>query len=218
MPEARRDEQGRFTKDENENTGFRGPLTGEIYPTREARDHYEYVAAQRLANDPLDDPFNPNYQGPTSDDIKAAHQLVLDSQQDKAKDLVDQRSAQVFLELNEWFVPCAQNAAIMQTVCEARGLTDEAITVEQLEEIAGTLADRGLLKVNSEAMATQRKTEVREQADEIRSARKSSGISRSGVSTRSVSRSVGKSYNEDDLYGMSLDDLRSLAMREAGVE
>src|SRR6266567_2578634 len=99
MAEQNRNEQGQFTK-ETEATGFRGALTGETYETKEAREHYEMVAAQRLANDPLDDPFNPNYDGPSAEDIKAAHKLVQDAQQDKAKDLVDQRSAQVFLELN----------------------------------------------------------------------------------------------------------------------
>jgi hypothetical protein len=79
-------------------------LTGEIYPTKEARDHYEYQAAQRLQNDPNDDPLNPNYVGPNAEDIRRAHQLVQDAQQDKAKDLVDQQSARVFLELNPWFV------------------------------------------------------------------------------------------------------------------
>jgi hypothetical protein len=79
----------------------------------------------------------------------------------------------------------------METVCEARGLTDSAITGE-------------------------RRAEVKQQATEIREARKSRPSS--GISSRSISRSVRKTfpkYSEDDLYNMSLDQLREIAMREA---
>ena len=92
MPEQQRDEQGRFTKEAE----FYGSVTGSTYPTVEARDYYERIAAQRLANDPNDDPLNPNYDGPTAEDIKRAHQIVEDAQHDKAKDLADERAAAVF--------------------------------------------------------------------------------------------------------------------------
>jgi hypothetical protein len=192
---------------------WRGALTGELYPTKDARDHYERIAAQRLANDANDDPLNPNYTGPSADDIKRAHELVQNAQTDKAKDLADQRSAQVFIELNPWFKPCPENANIMQTVCEARGLTDDIITVEQLEEIAATLADRGLLKIDAAKLADEKKAEVRGQAEEIRTARR--GKSSSGISSRTISRSVRPSYSEDQLDAMSLDQIRELAMKEA---
>jgi uncharacterized protein YerC len=199
-------------------TEFYGPITGTIYESAQARDHYEREAAQRLTNDPNDDPLNPAYQGPTADHIKAAHQLVNDAQRDKAKDLSDERAAAVFVELNPWFVACPQNAAQMEVYLNAKGLTDQSATVETLEEAARYLASRGLLKVNNEAINNERRAEVKQQAEEIRTARRSSGISRSGVSTRTISRSTRQQHSEDDLFNMPLEQLRELAMREAGVE
>jgi hypothetical protein len=92
---------------------FYGPITATEYETAEARDFYERVASQRLANDVNDDPLNPNY-GPSADDIKRAHQVVEDAQRDKATDMADERSAAVFVELNPWFVPCKENATQME--------------------------------------------------------------------------------------------------------
>jgi uncharacterized protein YerC len=194
---------------------FYGPITATEYETAEARDFYERIASQRLANDVNDDPLSPNYVGPSADDIKRAHQVVEDAQRDKAKDMADERSAAVFVELNPWFVACPQNATQMEVYLNAKGLTDKTATVETLEEAAQYLASRGLLKVNNEAIANERRAEVKEQAEEIRTARRSSGLSRSGVSTRTISRAVRtRPVNEDDLYNMSLEELRARAVQE----
>jgi hypothetical protein len=70
---------------------FYGPITATEYETAEARDFYERVASQRLANDVNDDPLSPNYVGPSADDIKRAHQVVEDARRDKAKDMADEK-------------------------------------------------------------------------------------------------------------------------------
>lgn len=201
----------------SEPTSFYGPLTGQQYETAAARDHYESFAAKRLAAETTDDPLAEGYIGPTADDIKRAHELAQAATRDAARDLGDDAAARVFVELRPDYIACPENMRQMQAYFDLKGRPlDRSIRVEELETAADYLTQRGLLKLNPEAIATERKAEAREMADEIKQARRNSGLSRSGLSSRTVSRSVQPTYSEDDLYDMDLDQLRALALKESG--
>ncbi len=98
--------------------------------------------------------------------------------------------------------------------CFSHGIiADQYVTVEDIETAYDELRQRGLIDVDQSKLVEAHRAEVSEQANAIRTARKSSGISNRTL--RTVSRSTRQQYNEDDLYGLSLDQLRELAMREA---
>lgn len=198
-------------------TEFYGPLSGQNYSTAEARDYWERITSQKIAASQTSDPFD-DYNAPSADDIKAAHRVAIDSQKDQAREIADHAAAEVFLQLHPEYTASPKLANAFETYFDLRGRTlDQSVTVEQLEEAADYLTRRGMIAVNEQAIAAERKNEAQEMANEIRQARRASGIStRSGISARAVSRSARKSYTEDDLYNMSLDELRALAVKESG--
>jgi hypothetical protein len=193
-----------------------GYITGQPYETIEAMKagEKEYVQRQQAQLEP-DYLYDEN--APTPEEVLAAAKYVEQAGQDRAKQVSDERAAEVFCQLHAEYIPTPRNAMLLEYALKAKGILDDRyVTVEEIESAYDELRQRGLIEVNNQAAQAQHKTEVRDQAEEIRSARKSRPSS--GISTRTISRSTRPSFSEDDLYGMSLDDLRSLAMREAGVE
>lgn len=192
--------------------GYYGPITGTYYESELARDYYEREAAQRLTADSVDDGFGPTI-GVTADQIKAAHNFAARSQQDQAKQMQDQRAAEIFVELHPEYIKNQRNANALQTILELEGKTDSSVSVEDIEAAYEILVQRGLLDIDAKAAAEQKKTEIRGQAEEVRKAR--GNRTSSGISAKTVSRSVRPTYSENDLESMPLDQLRELAMKEA---
>jgi len=194
-----------------------GFITGQPYETVEAMKagEKEYVQRQQAQLEP-DYLYDEN--APSAEEILAAAKYVEQAGQDRAKQVSDERAAEVFVQLHGEYVPTPRNAMLLEYALKSRGILDDRyVTVEEIESVYDELRQRGLLEINAAKAQDQHRSEVTSQAEEIRTARRASGISRSGVSTRTISRSTRQQHSEDDLYGMSLDELRTLAMREAGV-
>ena len=191
---------------------FYGYLTGREYETLEAMRVGEKEAAQReaaqLSPDPFDDP-----NAPTAEQIRATAEYVEHSNQDAAKNMAEERAAEIFCQIHPEFVQNKRNAAAIEMLLKARGIIDDRyVSVEDIEDAYSELLQRGLIDVDESKLREQPRATVTEQANEIRTARKSRS---SGISTRTVSRSVRPSYTDDQLYSMSLEQLRELAMKEA---
>jgi hypothetical protein len=192
---------------------FYGYLTGRPYETIAAMQAGEKEIAQREAAMQTPDPFY-EFDGPTPEDIKAAHEEVVRATQDQAKNVSEERAAEIFCHLHPEFVQNKRNAAAIEMLLQARGvIEDRYVTVEDIETAYDELRQRGLIDIDNAKLAEAHRAEVSEQANTIRTARRSSGISNRTL--RTVSRSTRQSHNEADLENMPLDQLRELAMREA---
>ena len=195
---------------------YTGYVTGRPYETIEAMKagEKEYVQRQQAQLEP-DYLYDPN--APTAEEVLAAAKYVEQAGQDRAKQVSDERAAQVWLELHPEYTPSPRNAALLEYALRSKGiLQDQFVTVEDLDSVYDDLRSRGLIEANPTKLAEQHANTVREQADEIRASRKSRPTS--GISTRTISRSTRQQFSEDDLYGMSLEELRVHAMKEAGAD
>ncbi len=97
---------------------FYGYLTGRPYETIAAMQAGEREVAQREAAQLTPDPF---YEpGPSPEDIKAAHEVVQREQQDAAKNMAEERAAEIFCQLHPEFVQSKRNAAAIEMLLQSR--------------------------------------------------------------------------------------------------
>jgi len=195
---------------------FTGFISGLQYETIEAMKAGEKEYVQRQIAQQTPDPFyDPN--APSAEAILEAARFVENAGQDRARQVSDERAAQVWLELHPEYTPSPRNAALLEYALRSKGILNDAyVTVEDLDSVYDDLRSRGLIEANPSKLAEQHRAEVISQAEEIRQARRSRPSS--GISTRTISRSTRKEYSEDDLASMPLDQLRALAMKEAGAD
>lgn len=179
---------------------FHGELTNQDYSTAAARDHYEKIAAMRQ-NAQAPDPF----EGATPDQIKAAFEIAVRDEEQKAVDLQQSNAAKVFVAAHPEYVLNPRNAQLMELW--ALEQNDSGTTVATLERVYEHLRELGLLDIDAAKDQARQNNEIQSQADEYRQAKRASGISsRSNAVTR-----IRPQFTQEQLEQMPYQKLAELA-------
>jgi Tfp pilus assembly protein PilN len=176
---------------------------GSLFETPEAAAEYDRKQSLRLANAEM-----AKFDNLSSEQIRSLYEIGLKDHEQRAGEIRSQRAGEVFVASHPEYVLCPENAAQVQNYLELKGCSESNVRVEDLESAYEHLSQRGLLKINQAKAREQQQNEINEEAQEIRRRRSSSSIS---SRVRSISRER-PSFSEEDLYSMSLDKLRAIAL------
>jgi len=176
--------------------GYYGQLTGKVYPSREAKEHYELREAMHRGIDPTQILL----EGLSLEQIRALDTYSRRSDKDREDALAMQIAISDFRELHPEFIDgdnCT-NGPMMQLILEHSGV--KYPTLPQLEEAYQFLRAKGFLHLDQKELNRQAKEEAQERARQIRA--------RGGVAAVAANMPV---ESEEELERMPLDELRRRA-------